>query len=363
MNLYAACLAGCPHLGARTIRKLLHYFGSEEKIWEASDQELAKASILTEKARNSLIQYRGKMDFSHMNSLLQKWQIDVISITEDGYPALLKKTNNPPAALFYQGFEPHWDKTISIVGSRKCTSYGLTTASKLSYELAKKGVAVISGGARGIDSAAHEGALEAGGKTAVIAACGLDRVYPPENRKLFHRIIEAGGTVISEYPPGTPPLGRHFPARNRIIAGLSFGTVVVEAAERSGSLITSDFALEEGRDVFSVPGNIGRPMSKGTNRLIRNGAICCTCSRDILSEYEWDEESADRGKEKMAELTLEEETVLRYCEMKEEISAEEILMLSGLSVAMLSAILLSLELKGIIMKTGTGKFIVCTKSI
>lgn len=164
----------------------------------------------------------------------------------------------------------------------------MQTAGRFARGLAEEGITVVSGGARGIDSASHEGALAGKAPTIVVAAFGLDRVYPPENRNLFHQIVEAGGAIISEYPLGTPPLGRQFPARNRIIAGMCRGVIVVEAAERSGSLITSDFALEEGRDVFSVPGSIYIPSCKGTNQLIRNGAICCTSFKDVLSEYGWE---------------------------------------------------------------------------
>ena len=188
-------------------------------------------------------------------------------------------------------------------------------------------------------------------------ACGLDHVYPPENKNLFQKIIDNGGTIISEYPPGTPPLGRQFPARNRIIAGMSRGILVVEAAERSGALITSDFALEEGRDVFSVPGNIWLDSSRGTNHLIRSGAICCTSYEDILSEYGWNEKSISSKKESPEQLTLEEEVVYRFCCTGEEVTAEDILQQSGMSVMKITMLLLRLQLKGFIKETGSGRFI------
>ena len=191
----------------------------------------------------------------------------------------------------------------------------------------------------------------------VALACGLDHVYPPENKNLFQKIIDNGGTIISEYPPGTPPLGRQFPARNRIIAGMSRGILVVEAAERSGALITSDFALEEGRDVFSVPGNIWLDSSRGTNQLIRSGAICCTSYEDILSEYGWNEKSISSKKESPEQLTLEEEVVYRFCCTGEEVTAEDILQQSGMSVMKITMLLLRLQLKGFIKETGSGRFI------
>lgn len=254
---------------------------------------------------------------------------------------------------------PDNEKLIAIVGSRKATAYGVQTAGRFAKGLAEEGVTIVSGGARGIDSASHEGALEGKAPTIVVAAFGLDRVYPPENRNLFHKIVEEGGAIISEYPLGTPPLGRQFPARNRIIAGMCRGVIVVEAAERSGSLITSDFALEEGRDVFSVPGSIYIPSCKGTNQLIRNGAICCTSYKDVLSEYGWEkqEEKAEAGKPGMEVLTLEEEMVYKFCCTENEVQAEDILQQSGLSVVKLTMLLLRLQLKGYIKETGPGRYI------
>jgi DNA processing protein len=297
MDIFAAALAGCPRLGAKHMRALIEVFGTAEDVWKASDGEIVESHLLKGKTEASFLAYRKETDPEEIGEKLYRLQIRCVTWEDDLYPSLLQTTANPPAVLFYKGNDPAFEKTVAIVGSRKATPYGVQTAERVACGLSENGVTVISGGARGIDSAAHEGALRGESPTVVALACGLDHVYPPENKNLFQKIIDNGGTIISEYPPGTPPLGRQFPARNRIIAGMSRGILVVEAAERSGALITADFALEEGRDVFSVPGNIWLDSSRGTNHLIRSGAICCTSYEDILSEYGWNEKSISPCKE------------------------------------------------------------------
>ena len=355
MDIYAAALPGCPRLGAKHIRELLEHFNTPEDLWKASEEDIHGAKLLPPKTEAAFFAYRRDVEPERLGEKL--FQLHIRACTP-----LLRDTANPPAVLFYKGAVPEWEKTIAIVGSRKATAYGIETAGQMAKGLAQAGVTVVSGGARGIDSASHRGALQGQGPTVVVLACGLDRVYPPENRELFQQVVAAGGTLISEYPPGTPPLGRQFPARNRIIAGMSRGTLVVEAAERSGSLITSDFALEEGRDVFSIPGSIWLPSCKGTNQLIRNGAICCTSVEDILSEYGWNEEKETGEKKQFLEpLTLEEELVYRYCTVENEITSEEIIQQSGLSVVKLTMILLQLQLKGYIKEVGNGRYIVVNR--
>lgn len=361
MDIYAASLPGCPGLGAKSIRSLISSFGSAEEVWKASDEMIRKAHLLSPKAESSFLSYRAKTSPEEIEENLYRLEIRCCTWEDENYPPLLSETSNPPAVLFYKGQPPVWEKTVAIVGMRKATPYGTETASRISRELAKAGVTVVSGGARGIDSASHEGALAGQTPTVVVLACGLDKVYPPENKNLFQEVICTGGTLISEYPPGTPPLGRQFPARNRIIAGMSCGILVVEAAERSGALITSDFALEEGRDVFAVPGNIWLPSSKGTNQLIRNGAFCCTSAKDILSEYNWLSEETAAKEATYQELTLEEEVVYRFCCIGDEVTTEEILVQSGMAVAKISTLLLQLQLKGYIKETGPGRFVMTGK--
>lgn len=209
--------------------------------------------------------------------------IKVIDIKDKEYPKLLKGIYDPPKRLYILGNIDILDNPcIAIVGSRVASEYGKKAAKYFAYHLAKERFNIVSGLARGIDSYSHIGALDAYGKTIAVIGCGLDIVYPKENEKLEENIIKNGGTIISEYPLGTPPRKNHFPARNRIISGLSKGTIVVEAKEKSGSLITADFAIEQGREVFAVPGNINSINSLGTNCLIKDGAILINNYKDVL---------------------------------------------------------------------------------
>ena len=233
MDIFAAALPGCPRLGAKHMRALIEAFGTAEDVWKASDKEIVESHLLKGKTEASFLAYRKETEPEEIGEKLYRLQIRCVTWEDDLYPPLLQTTANPPAVLFYKGNDPVFEKTVAIVGSRKATPYGLQTAERIACGLAENGVTVVSGGARGIDSAAHEGALRGESPTVVALACGLDHVYPPENKNLFQKVIDNGGAIISEYPPGTPPLGRQFPARNRIIAGMSRGILVVEAAERA----------------------------------------------------------------------------------------------------------------------------------
>lgn len=356
MDIYAAALPGMPQLGARRIRGLIAFFHTAENVWRASDAEIRESGVLSPALASKFCAWRGQEDPVRAGEELRKRDVQAVTWEEEAYPPLLRETANPPAVLFYRGSAPSWKKTVAVVGARKATAYGVNAAEHIAEGLAKEGVVIVSGGARGIDTAAHKGCLSGGAPTAAVMACGLDVTYPPENRNLFQKICDAGGTVLSEYPLGTMPLGRQFPARNRIIAGMCRAVVVTEAAERSGSLITADFALEEGRDVFAVPGSIWSSMSRGTNRLIRGGAVCCTGAEDILSEYGWERTGKAPEKKPAEQLTLEEEMVYRFCCAGETVSAEEILEQSALPVDKLTMILLSLTVKSYISEEGPGLY-------
>ncbi len=360
MNIYAAALAGMEKLGAKRIRGLIEYFGNAEAVWRADTEALVAAKVISPALSAKLYDYTRSTDLEAIARALFAAEVSVLTWQEEGYPPLLKTTANPPAVLFYRGEAPVWTKTIAIVGARKATAYGINAAKSIAENLSKEGVTIVSGGARGIDTVSHEGCMMGGAPTVAVLACGLDVTYPPENRNLFRKIVDAGGTLLSEYPLGTQPLGRQFPARNRIIAGMARGVVVTEAAVRSGSLITADFALEEGRDVFSVPGSIWSSMSKGTNHLIRNGAICTTGAEDILSEYSWEEEKSEEMQKSPAQqLTLEEEMVYRFCCIGSTVSSEDLLQQSGLSVPKLTLICLSLTMKGYVREVGAGMYAAC----
>ncbi len=284
-------------------------------------------------------------------SLLKEVGGKIVTIKDDDYPNRLKDIYDPPALLYVRGELRREDElAVAIVGSRKTSPYGRWITEKIGQDLARHGVTVVSGMARGIDSVAHKGALQGGGRTIAVLGCGVDVIYPSENRNLFHEIIEQGA-ILSEFPMGSPPEGGHFPRRNRIISGLSIGAVIVQASAVSGSLITARYALEQGRDVFAVPGNVGAEGSRGTNQLIKQGAKLVESSEDILEEilpqYSRERETPLRGETPVPNLT-EEEGVLYRLLGETPLHIDAIIRESERDPGKVSSLLLNLELKGLI---------------
>lgn len=280
---YWIWLSSLVKISPRKRLQLLDYFGDPALIWEASEAELKALHFVTPQMAVCILDKQSRKMIPTLYDEIGKCDADIITMQDGRYPEALRSIPDPPVVLYCRGKLEKNAVCIAIVGSRRATQYGLDIAAKLSRELAGHGVTIVSGMARGIDSKAHSGALENGGKTIAVLGCGVDIVYPSENLELMKKICRCGA-VISEYLPGTPPMAFNFPARNRIISGLSQGIAIVEANEKSGSLITADFALEQGRDVYAVPGNINSSNSQGTNRLIRDGAKVVTNAGDILDE-------------------------------------------------------------------------------
>ncbi|HEY5583585.1 MAG TPA: DNA-processing protein DprA [Ruminiclostridium sp.] len=278
-------------MGAVKAMGLLKMYKNPRIVYEMSEHELKQTKLLTDKNIQEILDKQKRERVNKIYELMIKHNIKMINVFDDNYPYNLKQIYDPPIALYYKGKFELNDFAIAIVGSRRTTNYGSYSAKKLAYDLSLRGVPIVSGLARGIDSIAHEGCLAAGGKTIAVLGCGLDTIYPPENTKLCEDIIKSDGLVISEYPPGMPPLQHNFPARNRIISGISSGVLVVEAAKRSGSLITACYALEQGREVFAIPGNIDCAYSRGTNQLIKDGAKMVLCAEDVLEEFDYIEAS------------------------------------------------------------------------
>jgi len=285
--------------------------------------------------------------------LIKKENVKVITIKDEEYPANLKEIYSPPAALYVKGELKKEDKlSIAIVGSRHYSNYGRDTAQRLAGELAQLGITVVSGMARGIDTFAHNGALDSKGRTIAVLGSGLSNIYPPENKALVYKIAERGA-VISEFPMATPPLAGNFPRRNRIISGLSLGTVVVEAAEKSGALITARCAYEQGREVFSVPGEVGRNNAFGTNQLIKDGAKLVETANDIIEELSVN--IKDILKRKFTSLKSlpdlsEEELKIFQALTEEPLHIDDISINSMLPISKTSSILTALEIKGLVRK-------------
>jgi len=273
-------IAGIGNIG---FAALIDNFGTLESIFSASAAELQAAAGITKKSAAGIATFK---DWDVINKNLdraEKAGINIVTYQDESYPAKLLEIYDRPPLLFVKGNLKKDDINISVVGSRQASTYGKYTTERISRELALRGATIVSGLARGIDSAAHRGALTAQGRTIAILGSGLDIIYPPENKNLFAAIYEKGA-VVSEFPLGTPPRACNFPARNRIISGMSYGVVVVEAGEKSGSLITARLALDQGREVFAVPGSIDSAGSRGTNKLIKQGAKLIENTDDILEE-------------------------------------------------------------------------------
>jgi DNA processing protein len=341
-KIYLAALLMVSGIGNAHLKSLVSFFGSAEQAWLANRRDLFLCGCLDETIYNKLLIHRGKIDIYTLARDWEKKDIKICSCSDLEYPRLLLNCFNFPQILYYRGSLPTSENIVAIVGARKASSYGKNAAHLLAAELAAAGVGVVSGAARGIDTAAHKGALTNGYTIAVLGS-GVDISYPPENSKLLQQISECGA-VVSEYPPGTMAHPGHFPARNRIINGLSRGVVVVEAAEKSGSLITADFALEEGRDVFAVPGSIFSSLSKGTHRLIKQGAKLIDSTADILEEYNLTVAKKDP---QVLELSIEEAMVYETLTYDNPLGIEEIAIKAKVTTAMVTYILLQFELHGL----------------
>lgn len=283
---YAIWLAERPGLSPELRLRLMDRLGSAEAVYRAGEQEYRDVHGVGKRQLEALSQ-KGT---EHADIILRdcaKYHIRVVTIEDEAYPQPLRDLSDAPLVLYVRGTLPNWERTVAIgmVGTRRATSYGRGAAHWIAGQLAMAGCVVVSGMALGIDGEANRGALDAGGMTIAVLGCGLDICYPPAHQKLMEDIV-AGGAVISEYPPGTEPRGLHFPQRNRIMSGLCRGVIVIEAPKKSGALITADRALDQGRDVFGVPGNINSPQSAGVNQLLREGgAELITCAADVLSHY------------------------------------------------------------------------------
>jgi len=334
-------------IGYTTIEKIIKDFGSLENLWNATVSEIYSLPYIRKKAADRLIDARNvDCIYKYKEKLLSKG-IEYMTIKDDTYPYTLMNIPSPPPLLYMKGNIVDEDqKALAIVGSRKCTSYGKSTAYKFAKELAAYGITIVSGMAYGIDSAAHRGALDGGGRTIAVLGCSLDICYPKSNANLMREIID-NGAVISEYSLGTEPTPGNFPRRNRIISGLSKGVLVVEAGLKSGTLITVDYALEQGKDVFSVPGNINSTVSQGTNKLIKEGAKPVTCVEDILEEFDIKKQS-NRDSTFHTDLSDSERGVLEIVEKKQPIHMDMIGSIMDLDAGTINSLITILEIKDLV---------------
>ena len=340
-----------PGVGSVLFKRFLERFETPERVFRAPAADLLSVEGVGERIVGEIQKGSFEKKVERELSLLQRVEGIIVTLGDETYPSRLRNIYDPPPVLYVRGQLRKEDEVaVAIVGSRKTSSYGRAMTERVSQELASHGVTVVSGMARGIDSVAHQGAISAGGRTIAVLGCGVDVVYPPENRNLFQEIIDHGA-VLSEFPMGSPPEGSHFPKRNRIISGLSMGVVVVEAGQRSGSLITANCALEQGRDVFAVPGNIGVASSRGTNQLIKQGAKLVETSQDILMEIAPQSRSKNETAptaEDPAKHLPEEQRSLYGLLLETPTHIDEIIRKSQWEPGRVMSLLLELELKGFV---------------
>ncbi len=351
-------LSSIPGVGRVTFRRLVKHFGSAASVLGASQEELRELGGLSDKVATEVRSFPWSERAEAELAKADEEKAALITADDPQYPEPLLKTPDPPLVLYIRGTLGSGDgNAVAMVGTRTPTHYGLTVTHRMAYELASHGITVVSGMARGIDTQAHKGALAAKGRTIAVLGCGIDMAYPPENKGLMEEIARSGA-VISENPFGTKPESGYFPARNRIISGLSTGTVIIEATEDSGSLITADYTLKQGRKLFAVPGNISSQASRGTNSLIKQGALLVETAEDVLRGLDLykGRNTGTAVRRPLPDMTGEERSVF------EAVAAEpkhiDVIMAEcGMTPGRLSGILTTLELKGL-AKQLPGKYFV-----
>tara|TARA_B100000315_G_scaffold156954_1_gene145496 strand:+ start:5580 stop:6683 length:1104 start_codon:yes stop_codon:yes gene_type:complete len=359
---YWLALNMVPGIGRKLYHRLINHFHSPEKVFQAPNSQLLQIEGMGENLVKAITSFKLDEVIEREKKLVELNRASILTFQDNIYPENLKKIYDPPPVLYMKGSIAKMDNVaVAIVGTRIPSRYGKLVTEKISAELAKRGVTIISGMASGIDSIAHRSAIAARGRTLAVFGCGVNMTYPTENINLKEMIIE-NGAVLSEFPMNTRPERTNFPMRNRIISGLSLGTIVIEAAEKSGALITSDFALEQGKDVFAVPGNINSPKSKGTNRLIKMGAKLVESADDIIEEFPYEVkmllQTVSKQKEKtdLPELSVDEKKIYSLLS-EEETHIDTLIQESNMPSQKVSALLIQMELKDVI-KQQSGKMFV-----
>ena len=361
-------LKSVPGVGNLLCKRLIDRFKSPENVIQASDEKLRQVDGLTDRHVVALKNHKMPDSVEAELALVANNDYRIVALTDSKYPRLLREIPDPPPFLYVYGRLEGHSGNLAVVGSRNATSYGLSTTHNLCVSLASHNLTIVSGMARGIDTAAHEGALAAKGKTIAVLGSGLEKIYPLENRKLFHRIAE-NGAVVSEFPLMAEPEAHHFPLRNRIISGMSLGTMVVEATRKSGSLITARLAAEQNREVFAVPGSIQSFKSAGTHTLIKQGAKLVEHAQDVIEELapfvRFDEglenNPADQTGEKL-ELLSDEEVRVYHTLEPYPVHIDELVRKISMKPGKLLSILLKLELNGMVEQSPGKLFSICEES-
>lgn len=345
-------------LGPRKIKLLVDTLGSAVAVLESTPTELSTIEGIGPVIIQSIQEAKQNNWAEQEWTRAEKLGVQLIHLEHPDYPELLKHIYDPPTVLYVRGKLPNHSKAIGIVGTREATTYAIAFTQHLAKDLVQADVTVVSGLAIGIDTAAHQGAVSSNGQTIAVLGSGVDVIYPRQNQKLAEHIIAGHGAIISEYPLSTQPSPTNFPGRNRIINGLCQGIVVVEAGEKSGALITSDYALEEGRTVFAVPGRVGDAKAKGTLNLIKQGAVLLESAQDIFNEFSWNNVLSSPAQ---LELSEKESLILKSIQQHDAALLDDVHFATQLTISELTSALMMLELKGLIKNAG-GRYIALTKA-
>ncbi len=351
-----------PGIGPLRFKLLLSYFGSGEKAWRASEKELIDIG-LGEKLTEKFTAFRASFSFDKYLSEIKRKEISVVTIKDKEYPALLKEIPDPPFLLYVKGdagVMGEMREKVAVVGTRRITNYGIEITRRITEGLVMADVVIVSGMAYGVDAVAHKTAIDCGGKTIAVLGCGVDIIHPVSNTDIYKEIVQKAGVVISEYPVGLMADKGTFPARNRLISGLSKGVVVTEGAQNSGALITARYAAEQGREVFAVPGPITSSMSQAPIKLLKQGAKLVTEAEDILEELNINSKLETRNSKqfqnpKLKNLNEEERKIIEFLQ-RENLQFDEIVRKTGISVEKLGSILTVMEMKKIIKNLGGGTY-------
>lgn len=355
---YWIAFSSIEQIDSTFIQSLYNYFGDIETAFNASLDDLKKIDGLSIKKSENFLKYRDKVDIDRTFAEVETRGINFLTLEDVNYPQMLKNISNPPAVLYYKGklFECNLDKTLAVVGSRKASTHGRDDLRKIISGLANTDICIVSGLASGIDTVAHTSAIENNLKTVGVIASGLDHVYPASNKTLYQNIENGYGAVVTEYYPTFEPIKFRFPQRNRIVSGLSYGTLVAEASLKSGALITANLTLEQGRELMCVPGLISNPNTQGIYKLLKNGATLVTESNDILNALNWEiKHSTQMEQLTLPMMTDEEEIIFKNLEVEEK-GVDELLALTKLKFEDLLMNLTTMELKGIIKQCGGDRY-------
>jgi len=352
-----------PGIGRVRLSRLEQYFGKMERAWQASATELEMAG-LDNRSIESIIERRPKISLDAEMEKLERYKVTVLTQKDEAYPSRLKEIYDSPPVLYVRGrFAPEDDWSLAVVGTRRPTYYGREVTEQIVGDLARNRITIVSGLAKGIDATAHRAALDSGGRSIAVFGCGLDIVYPRDHVKLAREVMERGA-LVSEFPLGTPPRRENFPLRNRIMSGLSLGVLVVEAGKGSGALITTGHALEQNREVFAVPGSVLSSASRGTNRLIQEGAKLVLGANDILEELNLTMAVQQVEVKELVPATKTESTILQILRnlSPEPTHIDEVGHQSRLPIATVSSTLAMMELKGMVKQVGGMNYIIAREA-